>query len=88
LAKEKRTNDWVVIELKKSRSSDAVIGQILRYIGWIENNKVEEDEGVKGIIIVNEIDKKLEYALKPLKNKLPITCFVYDVKFSLDEYKT
>ena len=58
LAKDKKSKEWVVIELKKGQSSDAVVGQILRYIGWIERNKIEKDEGVKGIIIVKEIDKK------------------------------
>lgn len=85
LAKDKKSNEWVVIELKKGQSSDAVIGQTLRYMGWVEKNKVEKDEGVKGIIIVKEIDGKLEYALSTLKNKVKISCFVYNVQFSLEE---
>lgn len=85
LAKDKKSNEWVVIELKKGQSSDTVVGQILRYIGWIEKNKVKKDEGVKGIIIVKEIDGKLEYALSALKNKVNISCFVYNVQFSLEE---
>ena len=86
LAKDKKSKEWVVIELKKGQSSDAVVGQILRYIGWIERNKIEKDEGVKGIIIVKEIDKKLENALFALKGRIKISCFEYNVQFSLSEF--
>jgi len=85
LAKEKNTGKWVVIELKKGKTSDAVVGQILRYIGWVEENKIEADEGVKGIIIVKEIDRKMKYALSPLVGSLDISCFEYHIHFSLNE---
>lgn len=85
LAKDKNTSEWVVIELKTVQSSDAVIGQILRYMDWVEKNKVGKGEGVKGIIVVKEIDKNLEHALSALKNKVKISCFVYNVQFSLEE---
>lgn len=85
LAKDKKTDEWVVIELKKAQSSDAVVGQTLRYMGWVEENKARKDGGVKGIIIVREIDAKLEYALSALKNKVKISCFVYNIQFSLVE---
>ena len=85
LAKEKNTGKWVVIELKKGKTSDAVVGQILRYIGWVDKNLVEADEGVKGIIIVKEIDRKMKYALSPLVDNLDISCYEYRVQFSLNE---
>lgn len=85
LAKDKNTNDWVVIELKKGHSSDVVTGQILRYIGWVEKNKAKNNEKVKGIIIVKEVDEKLKSALFALKNRIDITCFVYAIKFLLDD---
>lgn len=86
LAKEKDTNDWVVIEIKKDRTSDAVVGQLLRYMNWIEKNKKVERENVRGIIIVNKVDKNLEHSLNILKDKMPITLMVYEVKFSLIEH--
>jgi len=86
LAKEKITNDWIVIELKRDRTSDAVVGQLLRYMNWIEKNKKVEGENVRGIIIVNTVDKNLEYSLNILKDKIPITLMVYEVNFSLKEY--
>lgn len=38
LAFEPKSNSFVVIELKKGRPSDQVIGQILRYMGWAKQN--------------------------------------------------
>jgi len=50
LARDRSNQDWVVIELKKGRSSDAVVGQLLRYMGWVKRHKAAEGEGVRGII--------------------------------------
>ena len=36
LAVEFKSKSFVVIELKKGRSSDQVIGQVLRYMGWVK----------------------------------------------------
>jgi len=57
----KKNNDFVVIELKKGRSSDKVVGQISRYIGWVKE-KLANGNNVKGIIIVHDFDTKLKYA--------------------------
>lgn len=57
----KKNNDFVVIELKKGRSSDKVVGQISRYIGWVKE-KLANGNNVKGIIIVHDFDNKLKYA--------------------------
>lgn len=85
LAKDKKKKEWVVIELKKGQSNDAVIGQTLRYMGWVERNLIKKGENVKGIIIVKEEDNKLKFALYSLKNKVNIDCFIYNVQFSLNE---
>jgi len=85
LVKNKTKQQWVVIELKKGQSNDAVIGQTLRYMGWVEKNLIKKDESVKGIIIVKEVDNKLKSALSFLKNKVDIDCFAYNVQFSLNE---
>ena len=36
-----KNNDYVVIELKVSRGYDRVVGQILRYMAWIEKNQAD-----------------------------------------------
>lgn len=85
LAKNEKKKEWVVIELKKGQSNDAVVGQTLRYMGWVERKLIKKGESVKGIIIVKEIDNKLKSALSFLKNKVDINCFAYKVQFSLNE---
>jgi hypothetical protein len=70
----------VVVELKKGRKSDAVVGQILRYIGWVMKNL---NTKTRGIIVVNEPDEKLNYAILPL-NKL-VQVKYYRMKFEVSE---
>jgi hypothetical protein len=82
LAKDKASKSHVVIELKKNQTSDDTIGQLARYMGWIQENK--KDENVKGIIIAGSFDKKLNYALKVMKN---VEVFLYEVDFKLKEFK-
>jgi len=72
--------NYVVIELKKKSTGDAVIGQILRYIGWVEENF---KGNIRGIIILNEKDEKLDFALKPIKNIVKIK--YYRVKFEISD---
>jgi endonuclease len=52
----------VVIELKVSRGYDRVVGQLLRYMGWIEANLAEPPQRVRGIIVANEISEDLRLA--------------------------
>jgi hypothetical protein len=81
LAKDKKSGNYVVIELKKNQSSDDTVGQILRYMGWISEKK--NDSGVKGIIVAGKYDEKLYYAMRNMKN---IDVFLYEVNFSLKGY--
>jgi len=82
LATDKESKSFVVIELKKNQTSDDTIGQLARYMGWIQETK--KDNNVKGIIIAGSYDKKLDYALKVMKN---IEVFLYEVDFKLKEFK-
>lgn len=83
LAIDRNKKEFVVIELKKGRSSDVVVGQILRYMGWVKENLAVNDYdqyNVRGIIISKEKDERLEYALKMLQN---VNVFLYLVSFEL-----
>jgi len=80
LAQSKDGKEWLVVELKKGRSGDQVVGQLLRYIGWIRKEKAKEKEEVKGLIIVGEITDKLKYALETVDN---VDLMVYSVNFKL-----
>ena len=81
LAKHCRDKLWLVVELKKGRSSDVTVGQVLRYMGWVRRNLASEGENVKGLIISREIDRKLQYALDSQPN---IKCMTYQVTFNLN----
>ena len=63
LARDNR-GKYVVIELKKGRTSDRVLGQLGRYIGWVKENLYVKKKQVRGIIVGKEIDRKMMYAMK------------------------
>ena len=79
LAISKDKNEFLVIELKKGRASDVVLGQIQRYMGHIKNNLAGGKE-VKGLIIALEDDKNLRDALSVAPN---IKFMKYEVSFKL-----
>lgn len=58
----------VVIELKVSRGYDRVVGQLLRYIGWIKENLAEESQKVRGVIVARSISDDLTLACRDLPN--------------------
>jgi hypothetical protein len=66
---EDKDGNLVVIELKKfGVKHDSVIGQILRYIGYLKNHLAKENQKVRGIIIVGKIDDKLRYAVSAVSD--------------------
>lgn len=75
--------DLVVFELKVSRGSDRVTGQISRYMGWVKKH-LAGDKSVKGVIVVKNPDKKLQYAVSANPN---ITLFEYEISFGIKEVK-
>jgi len=75
----KNKEDFVIIELKKGRVSDTVVGQISRYIGWVREN-LSEGHGVRGIIIVHDFDPKLKYAVLAHEN-LELKYYEIQIKF-------
>ena len=54
----------VVIELKRGYSSDEVVGQILRYIGYLQENVAEDGQEVRGWIVTGDYDESLRLAAK------------------------
>ncbi|WKZ32339.1 MAG: endonuclease NucS [Thermodesulfobacteriota bacterium] len=82
LAVDPTSKAFVVIELKKGRPSDSVIGQVLRYMGWVKQNLCAANQAVKGLIICRDPDPKLSYALEMTKNVL---VRYYSVSFKLRE---
>lgn len=82
LAVELRSNSFVVIELKKGRPSDQVIGQILSYMGWVKRTLCAPGQAVKGLVICRDPDPKLSDALAMTNN---IDVRYYTVSFTLRE---
>jgi restriction system protein len=82
LAVEPKSDSFVVIELKRGMSSDQVVGQVLRYMGWVKSKLCKDGQTVKGLIICRERDSKLDYALTMTNN---IEVRYYEVNFKLKE---
>lgn len=80
LAQDVRTNGFVVIELKKGRPPDKVVGQVLRYMGWVSEELCSDGQEVHGMIICGEQDSRLIYALKYVRN---VSIKYYRVDFEL-----
>lgn len=63
LCEDTENGDLVVIELKKGRPSDNVLGQCQRYMGWVKQHLARPGQEVRGLIIAPEPDERLTYAL-------------------------
>jgi hypothetical protein len=73
---------FVVIELKVSRGYDRVIGQLLRYMAWIEKHHAEPGQRVRGIIATREISEDLKLACAYLPN---VSLYEYELSVSLQK---
>ena len=80
LCEDKAANELVVVELKRGKSSDRVVGQILRYMGWVRET-LADGRGVSGIIITHEYDDRVRYAVAELPR---VEAWTYQVSFTLD----
>jgi restriction system protein len=78
ISKDKR--ELLIVELKKGRASDNVVGQIQRYLGYVKEELAESNQEVKGIIIALEDDIRIKRALSVTTN---IEFFRYQVSFKL-----
>ncbi|MFN3157683.1 MAG: endonuclease NucS domain-containing protein [Rubinisphaera brasiliensis] len=78
ISKDRKT--LLVVELKKGRASDVVVGQILRYMGYVQDALAEPDQSVRGVIIALEDDQRLKRALSMVPS---IDFFRYAISFKL-----
>jgi restriction system protein len=77
----KDKSEYLVIELKKGRTSDAVVGQTLRYMGFVKNDLAVNGETVRGVVIALEDDLRLRNALSMVPT---IDFFRYQIDFKLN----
>jgi len=80
LAVSKDNKTLLVIELKRGRTSDVVIGQIQRYMGYVSEELAEDGQEVRGLIIALEDDSRIRRALVVTKG---IDFYRYEVNFRL-----
>ncbi len=80
LAISKDKKRLLVLELKKGRASDAVVGQVLRYMGYVQEELAEEGQTVHGVIIALEDDQRIRRALAVVPS---IVFYRYQVSFKL-----
>lgn len=84
LAISKDKKNILVVELKKGRVSDNVVGQIQRYMGYVKEELAEDNQTVKGVIIGLDEDIRIKRALAVTQN---IEFYRYEVKFKLFKTK-
>jgi hypothetical protein len=80
LCRDTTTNALVVIELKRGRPSDRVVGQAARYVGWVAAHLARENQPVEGLIVAHEQDLQLAYAVSAVPN---LSVLTYNVDFRL-----
>lgn len=80
LAISKDRRQLLVVELKKGRASDVVVGQILRYMGYVQEELAEEGQTVLGTIIALEDDQRIRRALRMTPN---VDFYRYEISFRL-----
>ena len=80
LAVSKDKKALLVVELKKGRARDAVVGQVQRYMGYVLDELAESNQTVRGCIIALEDDLRLRRALRVTTN---IDFYKYKVHFEL-----
>jgi restriction system protein len=78
ISKDRKT--LLVVELKRGRASDVVVGQVQRYMGYVAGELAEEGQCVRGAIIALEDDLRLQRALSVTRN---IDFYRYQVSFRL-----
>ena len=82
--------NFIVVEIKKDRSGDKVVGQIQRYMGWVKEH-LAGDKDVRGIIVLRkheddyDADKQLLYVNYAIKTNPNISVKFYKMSLSLTD---
>lgn len=82
LAESKDGKTLLVIELKKGRADDKVVGQVQRYMGFVQEVVAQPGQVVRGAIVALDDSLGVRRALSVTNN---IDFFRYEVKFSLNK---
>lgn len=84
LATDKDGN-YVVIELKRSHASDSAVGQLSRYMQWVEVNLAQkENKSVRGIIVTHKCKSSIMSSVNGLR--FPVSVLQYKLKMDLTAF--
>lgn len=72
---------WLVLELKRGRAGDEVVGQVLRYMGFVRRVVAAPDQEVRGVIVALDDDQKVRDALSMTTG---VEFFTFQVRFELE----
>ncbi len=78
LVEDLDTQELTVIELKRDTSPDVVVGQLCRYLGWVQENLAKGNRKVSGIICVHRSSPKLRLAVSAVSG---VEIFEYALSF-------
>ena len=73
--------NFFVFELKRDIGTDRVVGQLARYMGWVQNT-IGRGKEVIGVIVAKQIGQKLRYAASIIPK---VFLYEYRVEFHLYE---
>lgn len=82
LAVRNDRRELLVVELKKGRASDAVVGQVLRYMGYVQDELAEDGQSVRGVIIALDDDLRLRRAVAMVPQ---VDFYRYEISFTLQK---
>ncbi|MDY0885410.1 endonuclease NucS domain-containing protein [Dongia soli] len=74
-----QNGDFIVFELKRANSPDRAVGQLARYMGWVQQT-IGREHKVSGVIVAKTISQNLRYAVSVVPS---VSLFEYQVEFHL-----
>jgi hypothetical protein len=80
LCRDPTDDTLVVVELKRGRPTDSVVGQAARYMGWVRANVARPGQRVEGLIVAHEQDDRLAYAVAAVPD---LSVLTYEIDFRL-----
>lgn len=80
LALSKDQKEYLVIELKRGRAGDRVVGQLLRYMGFVKKDLCQDGRTVRGVIVAHQDDLGLRNAISMVND---VEFYRYSIDFKL-----
>ena len=84
LALSKDQQEYLVIELKRGRANDRVVGQLLRYMGYVKKELCQDGKRVKGVIVAHRDDLGMRNAISMVQD---VDFYRYSIDFELHKFE-